>query len=91
MTNNSHSIHVESGNIFYQNFNTNETFCSLFIAQQDKTKAIILKGISYHYSFENYTNKYIPSFSIDDAENLVSLQIKILNISFINLMIKLKL
>ena len=35
------SIHVESGSIFYQNFNTNENFYSFFIAQQDETKAII--------------------------------------------------
>ena len=26
MTNNSFSIHIESGNIFYRNFNTNENF-----------------------------------------------------------------
>ena len=40
MTNNSVSILIESGNIFYQNFNTNENFCSFLLAQQDETKAI---------------------------------------------------
>ena len=39
MTNNNFSIHVESGNIFYQNFNTNENFYSFLIAQQDETTA----------------------------------------------------
>ena len=29
----------------------NENFCSFLIAQQDETKAIIPKCISYHYSF----------------------------------------
>ena len=53
MTNNSLSIHVESGNIFYQNFNTDENFYSFLTAQQDATKAMIPKRISYHYSFEN--------------------------------------
>ena len=40
MTNNSVSILIESGNIFYQNFNTNENFCSFLLAQQDEKKAI---------------------------------------------------
>ena len=46
MTNNSLSIHIESGNIFYQNFNTNEIFYSFLLAQQDETKAIIPKRIA---------------------------------------------
>ena len=46
MTNNSLSIHIESGNNFYHNLNTNENFCSFFLAQEDDTKAIIPKPIS---------------------------------------------
>ena len=68
MTNNNFSIHVESGNMFYQNFNTNENFYSFLIAQQDETRSIIPKRISYNYRFEKHINKYLPSFSIDDAE-----------------------
>ena len=68
MTNNSLLTHVESGNIFYQNFNMNENFYSFLTAQQEETTAIIPKCISYHYSFEKYINKYLPSFSIDDTE-----------------------
>ena len=68
MINNSLSIHAESGNIFYQNFNRNENFYSFLIAQQDQTKTIIPKRISYHYSFQKYISKYLPSFSIDDAK-----------------------
>ena len=36
MANNNLSIHIESGNIFFQNFNTNENFYSCLLAQQDK-------------------------------------------------------
>ena len=68
MANNSLSIHVESGNIFYQNFNMNENFYSFLTAQQEETKVIIPKCISCHYSFEKYINKYLPSFSVDDTE-----------------------
>ena len=68
MANNSLSIHVQPGNIFYENLNTNETFYSFLIAQKDKTKAIIPKRISYHYSFDTYINEYLLSFSIYNAE-----------------------
>ena len=70
MTNNSLSIHIESGNIFYQNFNTNENFYSFLLPQQDETKAIIPKRIAYHYSFDKYIENYLPSFSVDDIEKL---------------------
>ena len=39
MANNSISMHIESGNISYQNFNTNENICNFILAQQDKTKS----------------------------------------------------
>ena len=68
MTNNNHSIHIESGNIFHQNLNTNENFYSFLLAQQEKTKAIIPKRIAYHYNFEKYIKNYLPSFSVDDIE-----------------------
>ena len=68
MANHNLSIHFETGNIFYQNFNKTENFYSFLIAQQDGTKAIIPKRISYHFSFEKFINKYLPLFSIDDAE-----------------------
>ena len=68
MTNNSLFIHNESGNIFYQNFNTGKNFYSFILVQQDETKAIIPKRISYHYSFEKYINKYLPSCSRNDDE-----------------------
>ena len=69
MTNNRLYIHAESGNIFYQNFNTNENFYIFILAQQVETKAAIIpKGISYCYSFEKYIKKYLPSFSIYDVQ-----------------------
>ena len=51
MTNNSLSIHIESVNIFYHNFNTNENFYSFLLAQRDQTEAIIPKRVSYHCNF----------------------------------------
>ena len=68
MTNNSLFIHIESRNIFYQNFNTNENFYNFLLAQQDETKRIIPKRIAYYHSFEKYIKNYLPLFSIDEVE-----------------------
>ena len=68
MTNNSLSIHIESGNIFYQNFNTNENFYNFLPAQQDEMKVILPKRISYHNSFKRYSQNFLQSFSTDDVE-----------------------
>ena len=68
MTNNTLSIHIESSNIFYQNFNTNENFHNFLLGQQDKTKRIIPKRIGYHHIFGKYIKNYLPSFSIDEVE-----------------------
>ena len=51
MTNNSLSIHVETGDIFYNDFNTRENFYNFLLAQQYESKQFIPKRISYHYSF----------------------------------------
>ena len=39
MANNSLSIHIESGDIFYENFNTGENFYNFILAQQDDQTA----------------------------------------------------
>ena len=55
MTNNSLSIHFESGNIFYQSFNTIENSYNFLLAQQDETKAVVPKRISYHKIFPKFS------------------------------------
>ena len=67
MTNNSLSIHIEGGDIFYQNFNTGENFCNFLIAQQNDQTATVPKRFSYHHSFEHYVQNFLPSFSLDDV------------------------
>ena len=70
MTNNNLSIHIESGHIFYQNFNTSENFYNFLIAQQNDQTAPVPKRFSYHHSFEHYIQNFLPSFSLDDVEKL---------------------
>ena len=70
MTNNSLSIYIESGDIFYQNFNTNENFYNFLLAQQDDQTVTVPKRISYCNSFKKYTQSFLLSFSIDDVAKI---------------------
>ena len=45
MMNNSLSIYTESGNIFYQNFNTSENFYNFILTRQDDQTAPVPKKI----------------------------------------------
>ena len=68
MTNNSLSIHIESGEIFYQSFNTGENFYDFLIAQQNNQAVTVPKTFLYHHSFEHYIQNFLPSFSLDDVD-----------------------
>ena len=67
-TNNSLSIHIESEDMFYQNFNTGENFYNFLIAQQNYQTAPVPKRFSYHHSFEHYIQNFLQSFSLDDID-----------------------
>ena len=91
MTQNKLSIHVESGDIFYENHNTGENFYNFSLAQQNNDAAFIPKKFAYRNSFENYISQFLQSFSIYDVENMIFTLTKIQNIYLIVLMILLKL
>ena len=68
MKNNSLSIHIESGHIFYQNFNNGKIFYNFILVQQDDQTATLPKPISYHHSFEKNIQNCLPSFSIENVK-----------------------
>ena len=68
MTQNKLSIHVESGEIFYDNHNTGENFYNFLLFQQNDDAAYVPKKFSYRNSFEAYIGSFLQSFSIDDQE-----------------------
>lgn len=45
MTLNSLSIHIESGDIFYENFDTGENFYNFLMAQQSDETAFVPKKV----------------------------------------------
>ena len=66
MTQNKLSIHVESGDIFYDNHNTEENFYSFLLSQQNDEAAYVPKKLSYNNTFEKYITSFLQNFSIDD-------------------------
>ena len=64
------SIHVESGDIFFENHNTGEDFYNFLLAQQNDDTAFFPKKFSYRNSFENYISKSLQAFLIDYVEKI---------------------
>lgn len=68
MTSNRLSIHVETGDIFYENHNTGENFFNFLVAQQNGQAAFIPKKFSYWNGIEDHISQFLPAFSLDDVE-----------------------
>ena len=58
------SIHIETRNIFYDNYNTNESIYNFLLYQQDKIKQVIHATLTYKDSFSNYLKYFL-----DDVDN----------------------
>ena len=76
MTQNKLSIHVESGDIFYDNHNTEENFYSFLLSQQNDEAAYVPKKFSYSNTFEKNITSFLQMFSIDDQEKFDLLAFK---------------
>ena len=76
MTQNKLSIHVESGDIFYDNHKTDENFYSFLLSQQNDEAAYVPKKFSYNDTFEKYITSFLQNFSIDDQEKFDLLAFK---------------
>ena len=70
MTQNKLSIHVESGDNFYDNQNTEENFYSFLLSQQNDEAAYVPKNFSNSNTFGKYVTDFLQ-FSIDDQEKFI--------------------
>ena len=68
MQENSMSIHLESGNLFYDNFNTQENLYDFLLNQQDENKVTIRKKIAYYKTFKQYLNEFLQSFDYEEID-----------------------
>ena len=76
MNQNELSIHDESGDVFYDNHNTEENFYSFLLSQQNDEAAYVPKKFSYNDTFEKYITSFLQNFSIDDQEKFDLLSFK---------------
>ena len=63
------SIHIESGNLYYNKLNTGESIYEFILAQQDETKKIVNAKLHYGGSYEEYLSKYLAGIDANtDAQ-----------------------
>ena len=53
------SSNIETGNIFFNNYNTNESVYEFLVIQQDETKKIIHATLSDRDPFANYIKYFV--------------------------------
>ena len=78
------SIHIETGKIFYDNYNTNESIYSFLLNQQDETKQVIRATLTYKECFSDYLKYFLVDVDNETVEKFDFLHTKMLHISFIN-------
>ena len=67
-------IHNDTGNIYYDNTDTNESSYGFLLAQEDNTKIFIDFEFIYGGSYEQYFNKYLLKINKknDDALDVLT-------------------
>ena len=81
-------IHIETGNIFLNNLDTNESIYKFFQKQENLEKVNIHSdAFTFTDSYEDYFEWLIHGFKQGDDQNMMFQQIKIQNIYFIDLTI----
>ena len=68
------SIHIETGNIYYDNIDTGESIYSFFMAQQDHTKKLMFEEFQFFDSYEDYIMNYLTQIESekDDVLDILS-------------------
>ena len=79
------SIHIETGNICYENDNKNESVYDFLLWQQDETKKILHATLTCKNSFSNFLGYLWTISMLKLWTNLTFLQTKTVNTFFTNL------
>ena len=76
MQRNKLSIHIETGNIYYDNFDTGESIYFFFTAQQNYTKKILSEEFRFFDRYEDYIMNYLTQiktfFSVQSVFSTIS-------------------
>ena len=79
LENNHLKIHIETGNIYYKNEDTNESIFEFIKNQQDVSKGIINYNLSFEGNFKDYFNWITNDYDSYKKQNLICLHFKIQN------------
>ena len=80
LENNHLKIHIETGNIYYKNEDTNESIFEFIKNQQDVSKGIINYDLSFEGNFKDYFNWITNDYDSYKKQNLIWLRFKIQNV-----------
>ena len=80
-------IHIETGNIFFNNLDTNESIYGFFQQQENQSKAKINFEFSFTDSYEDYFDLLVQAFKGNKDQKYDVLTNKNANIYFMDLMI----
>ena len=80
-------IHIKSGNIFFNNLDTNESIYGFFQQQENQSKAKINFEFSFTDSYEDYFDLLVQAFKGNKDQKYDVLTNKNSNIYFMDLMI----
>ena len=61
-------IHIKSGNIFFNNLDTNESIYGFFQQQENQSKAKINSGSSFTDSYEDYFDWLVQGLKGDEDQ-----------------------
>ena len=70
LKNNKLKIHIESGNIYFDNTDTNESIYGFLQAQEDETKKFIDFEFIYSDTYQNYFDEYLLKFNLKNDDKL---------------------
>ena len=79
LENNHLKIHIETGNIYYKNEDTNKSIFEFIKNQQDVSKGIINYNLSFEGNFKNYFNWITNDYDSYKKQNLICFRLKIQN------------
>ena len=70
MHENNLSIHIESGNLYYNGLTTGESLYDFVLSQKDTTKKIVNAKLYYDGTFEHYLTEFLASLDADTDARL---------------------
>ena len=65
---NSLSILIETGNVYFDGYNTNQSTYEFLLSQQDETKQKIHTRLSYSDTFSNYIRNFLDDIDHETVE-----------------------